>query len=479
MVNNRYQLGECLFSTSMGELYQARDMNPVAPAKGHPEVLIHFLPSRTLGYTSVKRVLDYLQLKGQDIDSRLLPVLDGGWSGTEAFFVMRTPDSWSINALPPVKGAPTSLHVKALAMTADLVARHLIKQGLEPECFLVTPGGDLHLLGTALAEELQSVKPASPTLLRPESLRVPKRSRWLSPFSLLLLSGVSVAGSMGVYYAWQQQATLPRTLETGISAVAIQPIQSPVSVLDNPSTQLLDKDLPLETEKAVDEADQTGKTEKMAGVVATVEPDRPDPVAKPEPQAELAAVPEPVISPEPELAEKMPEPEPTPALEPAAVSAPVLVEASVPEPEITPEPPVPEQKELEVAMLGQPSMQPSMPVEAEAVEPAVNAEPVAQEQVEEDPATLSLIDRADNAIKNQRLQTALYFIRLLRLSRPDHPQVKSLAGQVVTLYQQQAQEATEDSAAAGTLSLSRNVIDDFSLPAHFQSRQTELEQGGR
>ncbi|HPY40959.1 MAG TPA: hypothetical protein PLM98_10595, partial [Thiolinea sp.] len=192
ILHKRYKLSERLFSNSLGELFLGRDLQ--APAA--QRLLIHYLPSQLLSDTALKQSLNSLQSLGQQAATSVLKVIDCAWSDTEVFFVLEAPETWSLSVLPALQGPATNLHQKALAITQQLIDQDLISQGIEPSLFLVTPNGELYLLGTAFLTELQGLQLASPTLLQPQTIKTRKRASLL-PLSLLGITGLVLAGGFG------------------------------------------------------------------------------------------------------------------------------------------------------------------------------------------------------------------------------------------------------------------------------------------
>ena len=194
VLHRHYKLGQQLFANTLGELYLGRDL-----ISANHHLLIHCLPLAVLTTSALKRSLNLLQKLGAQADAPILPVLDCAWSDTNACFILKAPQNWALTALPPIQGNPTKLHQKALSITATLLKQNLVKQGLEPNLFMVTAEGELHLLGTALLPELQDYHTHSTTVLNPKTVRnTTKKSR----FSSLLAfgtTGLAVAGGLAFY----------------------------------------------------------------------------------------------------------------------------------------------------------------------------------------------------------------------------------------------------------------------------------------
>lgn len=223
VLHKRYKIGERLFSNSLGELFLGRDLQ----ATTNQRLLIHYLPPQLLSDTALKQSLSALQQQGNQANTAVLQVLDCAWSDTEVFFVLETPEAWSLSVLPAVQGQPTNVHQKALNITQQLIDQSLITKGIDPALFLVTPTGDLYLLGTAFLTELRALEQTSLTLLQPQPPLPPTKKPSLLP--LLLLGGVGLvaAGSLGVY-----QFAMPSKQAQALLAPSIT-----VSELDKPLAQ--------------------------------------------------------------------------------------------------------------------------------------------------------------------------------------------------------------------------------------------------
>ncbi|TXH69979.1 MAG: hypothetical protein E6Q83_07695 [Thiothrix sp.] len=222
MLHKRYKIGERLFSNALGELFLGRDLQ----AGSTQRLLIHYLPAQLLNDYALKQSLSHLQSLGDQAEASILKVLDCAWSDTEVCFILEAPEAWSLSVLPILQGQPTNLHHKALTITQQLVKQGLITKGIDPALFLVTPSGDVHLLGTAFLTELQALEQKSTRLLLPQPELPPKKKSRLLPLALLGGMGLVAAGSLGVY----QLAVPSKTVQTPISPPMT------VSTLDKPST---------------------------------------------------------------------------------------------------------------------------------------------------------------------------------------------------------------------------------------------------
>lgn len=220
VLHKRYKIGERLFSNNLGELFWGRDLQ----ATSNQRLLIHYLPTQLLSDYALKQSLGQLRSLGSQAEAAVLKVLDCAWSDTEVCFVLETPEAWSLSVLPALQGQATNLHQKALAITQRLIDQGLITKGIDPSLFLVTPTGDLYLLGTAFLTELQALEQQSPGLLQPQPALPVKKKFRLLPLALLGTVGLVTAGSLGVY----------QFVEPNKSSQVPVPPQITVSTLDKP-----------------------------------------------------------------------------------------------------------------------------------------------------------------------------------------------------------------------------------------------------
>lgn len=195
VLHKRYKIGEPLFSNACGELFLGRDLQ----ASTNQRWLVHYLPQQLLSDSALKQSLSQLSLLGHQAETPVLKVLDCAWSETEVFFVLEMPETWSLSPLPAIQGQPTNLHQKALAITQQLIDQGLVTTGIEPSLFLVTPTGDLYLLGTALLAELQTLTRQSPSLLQPKPPLPPRKKHRFLPLILGGATGLVAAASLGIY----------------------------------------------------------------------------------------------------------------------------------------------------------------------------------------------------------------------------------------------------------------------------------------
>ncbi|MEZ5449277.1 MAG: hypothetical protein R3E89_09875 [Thiolinea sp.] len=191
------------------------------------QVLIHIFPPKALGYTTLRSSCEQLQRLGQQAGSGLLPVHDCGWAGTDAYFVMAAPDSWSLKSLPLMSGTPSRLHEQAIVMIDQLMEKNLVQEGLQTHLFLVTPDGGLYLPGTALSVPLQSLQSRAEGWLSPATSFARQRSTLPWQVLGLTLAGVATAGGLGVYFALTPDGKESVTTDAGTPA-ALPPVPAPV-----------------------------------------------------------------------------------------------------------------------------------------------------------------------------------------------------------------------------------------------------------
>jgi len=345
MLNNRYQLGEKLFSEQIGDLFRARDMEHLQHTTP-TDVLIHVWPAHSITYTQVAPLQKRLQQQiRQTHEQALLPIIDAGWSGNDAFFVMPAPEAWSFNILPPVQdNTPTSPHYKALKTTQQLVNSGQVREGLEPTFFLVMPDGEIQLLGTALAEELRQWQADSDTLLRPDTrqqttTRARKAHSWPA-WAFTTLAGAAVAASsVGLYYI---QSQTPATSDTTRATLPTE--TSPPSLPKQDSPLLANEQNPMNLSST-----------------------------------------------------------------------------------------------------------------------AASLNTATHSQAIDDPASLQQLQRANQALSNSRLQTALYFLRLVQHTHANHPQIQNLAQQVAERANEQAKANIAPSDAENLRRLANSVTQEFNL----------------
>lgn len=223
VLHKRYKIGERLFSNELGELFLGRDLK----AMHNKPLLIHYLPKQ-LSDSALKQSLSLLQTVGAQAPTSVLSVLDCAWSDTEVFFVLETPEAWSLSPLPVMQGEPTKLHQKATEITQQLLDQNLINTGLEPCLFMVTPTGELHLLGTAFLSELQELQATLPTLLQPQTLPPKAKKAHFLPLLLLATTGLVAAASLGLYHFKHEE----------LSAMPVAPKAMVVSQWDTPKPNL-------------------------------------------------------------------------------------------------------------------------------------------------------------------------------------------------------------------------------------------------
>lgn len=243
--NNRYLLKHLLFAdNSMGKLYQVRDIKP-GRSLAAADVLLHILPGKIFSYPVFKQTCtDLKAIAAPQLSIQVLPVLDCGWTGEEAFFVIQPPDAWAYNSLPPIQNSSaTTLHQRAIAVIEELTQANLASNKLCAAFFIVSPEGDLHLLGTALSPTIQQQQDASISLLETEEndqSKNGKTSGRLWGWATITLGIVGIAGATGVYTFIAETAEKNELPETPASKTAIvgtpvedKPVQ--VSVVAKPA----------------------------------------------------------------------------------------------------------------------------------------------------------------------------------------------------------------------------------------------------
>ena len=217
LIAQRYLLQTELVSNSAGTLYQARDLRASATATA--AVLIHILPTNALLQIPLKLMTERLQALSAQTDAAVLKVVDSGWLNSEPYFVLASPPSWSLSALPPLLGPSTRLHEQALRLNQQLTEQGLLTSALPTSLFLVSAEGLVYLPSTALAPRLQTFTESPELLLQAQ--RLPQRipfSAW--PWLGLGVIGVVAASSAGLYYQnylLTTQARVPASTEAANS----------------------------------------------------------------------------------------------------------------------------------------------------------------------------------------------------------------------------------------------------------------------
>jgi hypothetical protein len=197
LIAQRYLLQTELVNNSAGTLYQARDLRASDTAKA--AVLIHILPSNTLLQLPLKLMTERLQALSTKTDAAVLKVIDSGWLNSEPYFVLVSPPSWSLSALPPMLGQSTRLHEQALRLNQQLTEQGLVTSALPTSLFLVSADGLVYLPSTVLAPRLQTFT-ESPELLLQAHLQAKRISFSAWPWLGLGVIGVVAASSAGLYY---------------------------------------------------------------------------------------------------------------------------------------------------------------------------------------------------------------------------------------------------------------------------------------
>lgn len=197
LLAQRYLLQTELVSNSAGTLYQARDMRALDAETA--AVLIHILPTNALLQIPLKLMTERLQALSTQTDAAVLKVLDSGWLNSEPYFVLASPPSWSLSALPPMLGQSTRLHEQALRLNQQLTEQGLLTSALPTSLFLVSADGSVYLPSTALAPRLTTFTESPELLLQAHQL--PKRASLSNlPWLGLGVIGVVAASSAGMYY---------------------------------------------------------------------------------------------------------------------------------------------------------------------------------------------------------------------------------------------------------------------------------------
>lgn len=205
IVNNRYVLKNQLFADShIGELHQVRDLK-IDRNNAPTDFLLHILPGKIFSYPVFKQTCtDLKALQTPELSIPVLPVLDCGWTGEEAFFVIQAPDTWAYSSLPPIKNSlATTPHQRATTIVKELAGKELTGNKLSPSFFIITPEGDLHLLGTALSPTIIQQQDESGALLEAkksyQGKTTSKNSGYRWSWAALILGSIGVAGATGAY----------------------------------------------------------------------------------------------------------------------------------------------------------------------------------------------------------------------------------------------------------------------------------------
>ncbi|TXH70180.1 MAG: hypothetical protein E6Q83_06545 [Thiothrix sp.] len=252
LIGQRYLIQSELVSNSIGSLYQARDMR--ASETTSSSVLIHIFPSKALPQTPLKLLTERLQaLSEQTTDSAILKVLDSGWLNTEAYFVLASPVSWSLSALPSMLGSSTRMHEQALRLNQRLSEQGLLQGYLPTSLFLVTAQGEVYLPSTALVPNLLRFVD-SPELLLQAHLPTRRGSLSAVPWLGLGLVSVVAASTAGFYY---QNYVLNSTEMLRASHAALNnesPLLAPDPELEIPEAKPLDLAASLADQPSTSEA---------------------------------------------------------------------------------------------------------------------------------------------------------------------------------------------------------------------------------
>jgi len=178
LINNRYAIIKCLFSSQIGQVHLARAIRATDLGISG-DVLMHSVPKDVLDY---HQLTSHLHAPGYQKhachDLRVLPVLDHGWLNGMACFVMQVPDVWSVSALTGQSHTGARLHRQARQISAHLHRQHLIPTAdLSQNWFLVTDEGALRVLGTVLFPALARLAVADPVAPKMPELHTGWRRR--------------------------------------------------------------------------------------------------------------------------------------------------------------------------------------------------------------------------------------------------------------------------------------------------------------
>lgn len=197
LIGQRYLVQTELVSNSTGTLYQARDMRASDPEVA--PVLIHIFPAQALPPMPLKLMTERLQTLSANTDATVLKLRDSGWLNAEAYFVLESPPSWNLSALPSMLGQTTRLHQQALQINQRLNEQDLITGSLPTSLFVVTAQGEVYLPSTALAPNLSKLTASPEHLLQAHVVPKPSSISKL-PWLAVSLVGVVAASGAGLYY---------------------------------------------------------------------------------------------------------------------------------------------------------------------------------------------------------------------------------------------------------------------------------------
>ncbi|PID34352.1 MAG: hypothetical protein CR976_00720 [Thiotrichales bacterium] len=485
-LNGCYRLDECLFDNELGQLYHAHDIRHSRNTPGS-HVLIHLFPAGTISYHAVPSTFKHLKKTIKEINSPILKVLDYGWDDHGAYFIMETPDSWSMNVLPELCGQPGNLHRQAIQISNALRTSGHINHGLIPQAFLVIPGG-IRLLGTALTEFFQKTQLQSQLL--PPSSSEPSWRQKLIPVTLgmSVLGGIAAAGSSYFYDPTVELAPAGSTA-TGLPspppATGVVPDETSLShTAADPVTIIAKADIPQVDESIIPEMTEPEPKPAKKNIEVTEEQEQ----GKTAQQAPVAELNNPV--------ETIPEPtEPITRTRAIEAAKPKSTQAR----SVKPEPVEPELAKTKTA--AEPEEVEPTKTEPEGAEPAKTASTEPEKSTEDsdkkpatrqhqpkiNPAKLTangmnqteLIERAYAAIENGSLSEhpgsgSVYYIRLLKRIAPKHLQIHRLSREVVSAYHVKARTALQEKdkhKARHHLWMARRLIKEFKLT---QMRKAQL-----
>ncbi|WP_298613189.1 hypothetical protein [uncultured Thiothrix sp.] len=269
LIGQRYLVQTELINNSTGTLYQARDMR--ASDTETTPVLIHIFPTKALPSTPLKLMTERLQALSAQTDAAVLKVLDSGWINAEAYFVLTSPPSWSLSALPPMLGNPTRMHEQALRLNQRLSEQGLLSGYLPTSLFLVTAHGEVYLPSTALVPNLLSLTESPELLLHAHLL--PKRTS-ISALPWLGLGFISVVAASGAGLYYQNYVMTSNEMLRASHATLISPNQLLESVLatETPPTDKFNNAASLADKPSIELATAKSKTPPETTPPAQLEP---------------------------------------------------------------------------------------------------------------------------------------------------------------------------------------------------------------
>lgn len=255
VIGQRYLLQTELFSNSAGTLYQARDMRATNTATA--AVLIHIFPNKALPQTPLKLMTERLQTLSATTNAAVLKVIDSGWFNSDAYFVLTSPPSWSLSALPPMLGKMTRIHEQALRLNQHLTEQGLITGALPTSLFLVSANGEVYLPSTALVPNLQTLTESPELLIKAHLL--PKRSSLTAlPWIGVGFISVATASGLGLYYqnylriSHEMRQASSAAVNTGSLFEATDHLELPIADTLSDTASLADKPEQPSTEEKIE-----------------------------------------------------------------------------------------------------------------------------------------------------------------------------------------------------------------------------------